>query len=506
MDRTKMADTRNKRAKLNIMVSLLCQLLTLLCGLIVPQLMIGHFGSEAYGATASITQFLAYITLLEGGIGGVARAALYKPLAQHDIQKTSEIIAEIKRFFRIVGYIFVVYVLVVACGFKTISHIECFDWINTFWLVVVISISTIAQYFIGISYSVLIQASQRQYITNVISILATSLNTILVVLLVKIGSNLIIVKLISSCVFVLRPVLLWLYVKKNFKLVQCDGKNTHYLKQRWAGLGQHIAFFLYSNTDIAVLTVLSGLTSVSVYSVYYMITSHIQSLISSFSTGMEAVFGDMIAKDEIKELHESFGRYETLISIITTTFFAVTSVLIVPFVKLYTEGVTDVEYIRPIFSLLLILASVVTCLRVPYHNITIAAGHFKQTQVAAYGEALINIGLSLILVIRLGLIGVAIGTLTATIFRMIYYVFYLSRNIFKRKIYLFVKREGINTINFLGIYFLGKESAKLWDINNYFRWAMSGVCITLISASITLGINYVFYRADVKSIVKIHRL
>ena len=56
------SDTRSKRAVLNIIVSLLCQILTLICGLIVPQLMIGHYGSEAYGATASIAQFLASVS------------------------------------------------------------------------------------------------------------------------------------------------------------------------------------------------------------------------------------------------------------------------------------------------------------------------------------------------------------------------------------------------------------------------------------------------------------
>ena len=81
-----MVDNRKIRAKKNILTSLVSQLVVLVCGIVVPRLMIGEFGSEAYGATTSITQFLAYITLLEGGIGGVARAVLYKPLAQKDME------------------------------------------------------------------------------------------------------------------------------------------------------------------------------------------------------------------------------------------------------------------------------------------------------------------------------------------------------------------------------------------------------------------------------------
>ena len=80
----KLQHTRALRAKLNIVFSLVSQAAALVCGFIVPRLLINTFGSEAYGATASILQFLSYIVLLEGGIGGVARAVLYKTLAQRD--------------------------------------------------------------------------------------------------------------------------------------------------------------------------------------------------------------------------------------------------------------------------------------------------------------------------------------------------------------------------------------------------------------------------------------
>ena len=95
-----MADNRTTRAKKNIVTSLASQVVALLCGIVVPRLMIGAFGSEAYGATSSITQFLAYITLLEGGIGGVARAVLYKPLAQRNMDTIGAIMEEVKKFFR----------------------------------------------------------------------------------------------------------------------------------------------------------------------------------------------------------------------------------------------------------------------------------------------------------------------------------------------------------------------------------------------------------------------
>lgn len=491
-----MTDSRINRAKLNIFVSLAYQIITVICGLVIPGLMIRAFGSELYGATASIAQFLAYITLLEGGIAGVARAALYKPLAQNNNIIISAVVSEIQRFFKVIAYIFVLYALVLACFFKFISHTDSLDWITSFLLVVVISISTFGQYFIGISNSVLLQAAQKSYITHLISIVATVLNAVFVVILVHCGCDIITVKLVSSCIFLLRPVAMWLYVRHCYSITKCNVKNTVYLEQKWTGLGQHIAYFLHSNTDIAILTIFADLTSVAVYSVYNLIVAHMQELAMSFLSGMEALFGDMMAKEEYDQLQRTFGYYETLISVISITLFAATTALIIPFIRLYTSGVNDVNYIRPEFSLVLILASVVYCLRMPYHSVVIAAGHFKRTRLAAYGEAGINILLSILLVGRFGLLGVALGTLLATVFRFLYYVIYLSRHIIKRKITLFVKRFIVNVVAFTAACSLGLLVQKMFDPFDYLHWIFCAIAVVFVVAVIVITLNSLLYRED----------
>lgn len=265
--------SRRKKAGLNILITLLCQLVSLICGFIIPKLILDKFGSEAYGATASISQFLAYISLLEGGIGGVARAALYKPISQNNKEQVGTVLTEIKRFFRIIGYIFVVYVIILACSYKFISDFVYYDWISTFFLVIAISISTFAQYFIGISYNIFLNAAQKTYIVYGISCFTILLNAFVSVLLIFLGADLITVKFLSSIVFTLRPVLMWIYVKRNYDIVNRKRLTESVLKQKWTGLGQHIAYFLHSNTDIVVLTLFSNLKMVAIYSVYNMVIS-----------------------------------------------------------------------------------------------------------------------------------------------------------------------------------------------------------------------------------------
>lgn len=497
-----MSDKRIHRAKKNIIVSLGCQIVTMLCGIIVPKLMLDAFGSEVYGAATSIGQFLSYIALLEGGIGGVARAVLYKPLAEDDNETISAIMAEIKRFFRIIAYIFVVYVLAIACFFKMISGVEILDWTSTFLLVVVISISTFGQYFIGISNSILLQAAQRSYVTNLVNIAGTVVNAALIVVMILLGSNIIVVKLVSSIVFVMKPVVLWAYVRRKYRLRPVAKNDRIYLTQKWNGLGQHIAYFLHSNTDIVILTCFANLKAVAVYSVYNMVVANIQNLTISFVSGMEALFGDMLAKKENSRLSRTFGMYETIISVVSVMLFSVTAVMILPFVRLYTAGVSDANYEAPLFAILLILSALVYCLRMPYHSMVIAAGHFRQTQIAAYAEAAINVTLSMLLVFRFGLAGVAAATLTATAFRWIYYVIYLSRKILKRSVSFFVKRTCVNAAAFFAAFSTGTMVIARFEITNYGIWALCGVLTAIIALMVCAAVNLLFYREDCKSLLK----
>lgn len=493
---------RAKKARLNILFSLLYQFVALVCGFIVPKLLLSSFGSEAYGATTSIASFLSYVSLLEGGVGGVARAALYKPLANHDMYGVSAVVSEIKRFFRIIAYIFLAYVVCLACTFKSISRVECFDWAGTALLVGIISFSTFAQYFIGISNSILLQADQRSYITQILSIITIVLNAVFVIILVQLHSSLFIVKLVSSCIFVLKPVFMWIIVKKQYNLEKVKEKNEELLSQKWTGLSQHIAFFLHVNTDVAVLTLLSDLSTVAVYSVYHMVVSHIQSIASSFSSGMESLFGNMLAKGEKEYLKKVFSYYETLISVISVVLFSVTSVSIIPFINIYTSGINDADYYQPNFALVLVLASVLHCLRMPYHAMTIAAGHFKQTKWAAYGEAIINISLSIILVKKFGLIGVAIGTVAATGFRFLYYAFYLSRNIMNRDILLFVKRMIVNASEYCLICYLGNAIIKMLDLSSYAKWIIGALIVAVIATAIVSLFTFLFYKDDFVPVFK----
>lgn len=492
---------RGKKAILNIIVSLLLQIVTLICGFIIPKLIITKFGSDVNGLVSSITQFLAYITLLEAGFGPVVKAALYKPIADKNKKQIENILKASEKFFRIIALIFIIYLIILSVVYPTIVNTE-FAFVYTMSLVLIISISTFAEYFFGMTYKLYLQAEQETYITSIIQIIGYILNTVVIVILVEANANIHIVKLISGLIFVLRPIAQNIYVKKKYNINLKDADKQYKLKQKWDGLAQHIASVVHNNTDITILTIFAPITEVSVYSVYYLVVKGIKSIIQAFTGGIDASFGDMIAKGEKEQLNKSFKTYELFYYTITTIAYTSTIILIVPFIAVYTFGITDANYIRPLFAILLVLSEFVWAIRLPYSSITLAAGHFKETRKGAWVEAISNITISLIFVWKYGIVGVAIGTLVAMLIRTVEFVYHTNKYILERKQSESTIRFGIIAIQLIVVALLSKL-LPTYEFTNYLIWIKYACMVLILTLIVVLPINIIVYKKDVKDLLDI---
>lgn len=492
-----MIKNRRRRARANILSSLLRQVVSTVCGIIIPRVMIGAFGSVVYGATTSIAQFLSYISLFEGGIGRVARGALYEPLAKNDTEQISCVYQEIKAFFRKIGIAFLIYSLLVAVFYHDIADITAFGRIYTFGLVIAISLSTFATYMGGIANMTLLHADQKQYLTNTIIMFTNVFNALAIVVLVWLDANVIVVKLVSSLVFISRPILYSRHVRKNYDLKKVSG-NSAVLNQKWTGLGQHIAYFLHTNTDIVLLTLFADLKYVAVYSVYHLVIFSIWNIASSFSGGMESAFGEMLARNERSETASMYGYYKAMLTLVTLVLFGSTAVLLIPFIRLYVGGITDANYIQPAFGLLLLLAEAMNCMALPCCSLPISANKLKQTRWGSYSEALINIVISCSLIRWNPLLGVAIGTLAATVVKCIYYMTYAAKNFLHccpgKVIGKFVLAVAVLCAIGAG----GMQLIRNVSIHNYLVWGLWGFVVFTATGIIALLFCKITYPKELR--------
>ena len=381
---------RNKLLAKNTVASLIAQITTLICGFILPRLFLQHFGSEVNGLVNSIVQFLSVISFLELGVGAVVESSLYKPLAEKDNQQISKVMVSANKFFQRLAQILFIYVLILMLVYPLIAN-QNLGFLYTATLIAAISISSFAQYYFGIANALLLNADQRGYIQYNAQTVTVVLNTAVCAVMISMNGTIQMVKLATSLIYLARPLALHFYVKRHYQIDWKIKYTEEPIKQKWNGVAQHIAAVVLDGTDTIVLTVFSTLSNVSIYSVYFLVIKGVKTLFLSMTNGIQALIGELWAKQELEKLKGFFAWVEWVIHTGTTYVFSCTAALIVPFVQVYTFGINDANYIQPVFAVLLTLANAMHCLRLPYNIMVLAAGHYRQTQKNYIVAAILNI-------------------------------------------------------------------------------------------------------------------
>lgn len=491
---------RQKRLMYNTISSLVFQLTTIICGFILPRLILQSFGSEVNGLVNSITQFLSMIAFLELGVGSVVQSSLYKPFAENDTEMISKIVVSAGKFFKRLAQILIVYIVFLTIAYPYIAN-QKFGWLYTAGLIIAMSISSFAQYYFGVVDRLLLTANQRGYIQYNAQTITLIINTIACAVLIEMGASIHVVKLTTSIIYLFRPIFLRFYVNRNYMINRSITYSEEPIKQKWNGVAQHIASVVLDSTDNIVLTVFSTLSNVSIYSVYNLVVYGVKQLFISMTNGMQSLIGELWAKREIEELNKTFSWFEWIIHTGTVFVFGCTSILIIPFIQVYTKGITDANYIQPLFAILIVIAQAGHCLRLPYNIVILAGGHYKQTQNNYIVAAIVNIIVSIVTVKLWGLVGVAIGTLIAMLYQTFWMARYNSKNLIQWPFRKFMKQFFIDLITAI----LGWYICKVFKGNcyNYVQWIILAFKVAVTWGCITVLINGLFYRDKIIDLCKL---
>ena len=473
----------------NFVSALIYQAVAIVQGLVLPRLIISTFGSNVNGVISSITQFLSFISLLEGGLGAVVLAELYKPIEDNDYEKIQSIIFSCKRLFKQLADVYIVFTIIVSVIYPIyISKEFSFEYISS--LTLILSITTLSQYLFAISNKLLLQATQKIYVVNFVCSGTLVINLFISVVLILVFPQIHIIKLGSGIVFLLQPLLFNLFVDKRYSSKNIVFDKNYKIKNRWSGFAQNLAYFINMNTDIAVVTVFLGVDNVSVYSIYMLAINALRQVISNAAISYQSALGKYYAMDNKSNLHSKFERFEVAFFGISIVLYCTCLQLINPFVELYTLGVHDANYYQPLFSLIMVLANMIYCIREPYRIMIFAAGKFKETNLGSMVEAVLNLSISLLLVYRFGLVGIAVGTLVAIVYRLCYFVLFLKKNILSefsigRYIKLFLELLLVVSLNVI-VFF----SIKI-TILNFIQFVIAGIVVLFIEVIIVMLIYFI---------------
>ena len=140
-------------------------------------------------------------------------------------------------------------------------------------------------------------------------------------------------------------------------------------------------------------------------------------------------------------------------------------------------------------------------IRYPVNELINAVGHFKQTKNMSLLEAGLNLIISIVLIKKLGLLGVAIGTLIAMLIRGIYMIYYFSTNILKRNIKIDLKFIGIIVVETLVLTLIGGTFSTKIVLTNYVEWFLFACIYGIIATAFVIIVNVILNKKIAKEII-----
>lgn len=463
------------------------QIATMLAGFIIPRYMLVYYGSEINGLISSIMQFIAYFNLVEAGISGAAVYALYKPLAARDNSTISTVVSAARKFYMQSGYIFVLLTVVLAAAYPFFIRLSTLTKGEIAILVILLGMNGCCEFFTLAKYRALLTADQKMYVISLASILYIVLNTLIVVVLARIHTNIVILRAAAAVVIFVRSFILMIYCRAKYPSLNYFAPfPRNILNKRWDALFLQILGVIHVSAPVMIITlIMKDLKAVSIYTIYHMVLGGVSGVLGIFISGLASSFGDVIARGQLGVLQKAYQEFECFYYALISVAFGMTFVMIMPFINLYTRGVTDADYNLPFIGFLFTLNALMYSVKTPQGMLVISAGMYRETRWRTFTQGAIMVGGGIALTPVMGIEGVLYASIVSNLYRDIDLLFFIPRRLTKLPVKNTCRRLCTLFINVCLIAAIC-EYIFNGEIQTYAQWALRALCSICVAFAVVL--------------------
>lgn len=434
-----MSQSRTKSTLVNTSFAILSRIVSMTFGFVQKTIFIRTLGISYAGVSGLFTDILTVLSLAELGIGSAIAYSLYKPIAENDYKRIAQLMNFFKKAYR---YIAVIVFAVGVCLIPLIPYIvkEVPDITEDIQLIFFLYICNTAVTYLLVYKNTLLIADQKQYIVSNIQMIFTMSSIVAQCVTLLIFKNFL-VYLVLQIIFSLLQNITINYVatKKypeleqyaNEKISKEDRKTL--FKNVKALMMYKIAEVITTGTDSTIISSALGTSQVGILGNYRTIRGYISSMIAQFYNSINPSLGNLAATEDKEQQYTIFQKLNFgtfwLASFCTTCFFS----LFNPFMRIWLGRE---EWILPLGTVWVYCSEYFfTTMIGTVGAFRIANGLFIQTKYVALIKALLNLGISVILVKPLGILGVLLGTVLACLLTQMWYEpMVIYRSVFKRNV------------------------------------------------------------------------
>ena len=399
----------------NIVFGYIGNLSSTVLGFILRTVFIMKLDETLLGVNGLYTGVLSMLSMAELGIGTALNFSLYAPVAQKNYDKIKSYMQFYKKAYRVIGLI------VAVLGIALVPFLKYFikspgDYgiqeLTIYYLIFLFN--TVSTYFVSYKYS-LVNAEQKNYIqTNILTV--TKLATTILQLIVLVAtSNFLLYLLTAATVELVQKIWANNYLNKRYPyLLDKDviplGKEE--TKEIWdktkALLCLKIGDIARLQTDSIIISSFIEVAIVGIVDNYNMVINAIQNFVLVIFNSAISSFGNLIATESKQKQYELFKVYRFVANWIY-------GLSAIGFYVLLTPLIVDLW----LGEKWLLGANIVALIVIDYYfkgdrvvmmNFRTAAGVFEQDKFLPLIQGGVNLVISIVLVQKIGLIGVYIGT------------------------------------------------------------------------------------------------
>lgn len=409
--------SRLKYTAKNIIWGYVAQISSLLIKFVSRTVFIYTLGETYLGVSGLFTSVLGLLSFTELGIGTAMNFSLYKPIAENDREKIKSLMQFYKYAYRVIAAIIMGLGLCLIPFLKYIIN-DPGNIGNIYVYYVLYLIDTAFSYLVTYKYS-LPNAEQKSYIMSNVNMIWSVITTIVQIIVLLCFHNFLVYLVAQVICGIASKGFNAVYLNKKYPMLsepaqKLSKEDLAPIKTNVIALVIHkLGDVVVNQTDNILISTFISVTVVGYLSNYNMIITSVGAFVTVIFSSAVASFGNLIASSTPEYEYRIFNIYRFvgfwLYGFCAIAFY----VLLTPFITLWAGK----DWIIGEAAVALI------CLeyynkgqRVCLNNFKTAAGVFNQDKWVAFGQALINLVVSIAAVKLIGLPGIFVGTVVSGLF------------------------------------------------------------------------------------------
>lgn len=442
--------------------------------------------AETLGLSGLFSSVITMLSLAELGIGPAMIFSLYKPLAENDETLCRSLMQLYRKAYRIIGLV------VFGAGLALSPFItlllknipEQIEHIHLIFLLFVAD--TAVSYFNAYKRSLIIASQSHYKIDSVHTIVYIARNIVQAILLFCFGSYYLFLA-VQILATVCENIWLSQWANQHFPWL-CKGKveaplpsdvRTSITRNVKAMIFHRVGGVVFDSIDNLLISRFFGVLFLGLYSNYLLVLNAVKSLISAMFSAISASIGDFAATQTKEESYHLYRRVHFVnfwLAVFTSTGIYI---LLPPFISLFFG-----ENYRIDNAVFAVIATnfYIECMRRDILTFKESFGLPWHDRYKPLISALVNAVASVLLALRLGVIGVFIGT---TITQLCVNVWVEAKVVFNhafgKSVATFLKQHFVNALLWLMIVALTRSICsalpRLSDLSSFF--VKGGLCLVV---------------------------